>query len=72
MPRSVLQEPRDSFLQEAVLEQELLYFFIFYLFLPTSDGFAKTSEEAVPFSACMLCVRGLSLRVIYCEIRSSL
>lgn len=32
MPKSVLQERRDSFLQEAVLEQELLYFFFFIYF----------------------------------------
>lgn len=35
------------------------------------DGFAKTTEEAIPFFTCTLCVRGLSLRFMYCEIGSS-
>lgn len=36
-----------------------------------ADGLAKTPEEAVPFSTSTLCVRGWSLRFMYCEIWSS-
>lgn len=34
-------------------------------------GFSRTVGEAFVFSASTLCVRGWSLRFIYCEIGSS-